>query len=310
MTGLVDIHHHGAVGAEYGVDEEGSRRVAAHHHAAGADLLVASLVSAPAATLVHQVSTLAPLVADGTLAGIHLEGPFLAEARRGAHDPAALADPDPALVERLVATAEARGAAGALRQMTFAPERPGSAALVAALVAHGIRPAVGHTDADAATTARTLSEVAGRQGAPALVTHVFNAMPPLHHRAGGPVAAALAAAARGEAVLELVADGVHVAPEVVRMVFETVGPDHVALVSDAMAATGLGDGDYRLGGLEVAVVQGTARLTSTGAIAGSTATLADCVRWAVDVAGVEPEAATRAATTTPARAVGLAGALT
>ncbi len=137
------------------------------------------------------------------------------------------------------------------------------------------------------------------------MTHLFNAMPPLHHRAGGPVAAALSAAARGEAVVELVADGVHVAGEVVRMVFETVGPDGVALVSDAMAAAGLGDGTYRLGSLEVVVAGGTARTCDTGAIAGSTSTLAECVRWAVDVAGVhEPEAVT-AASTTPARALGL-----
>jgi N-acetylglucosamine-6-phosphate deacetylase len=305
VSGLVDIHHHGAAGAEYGADEEGSRRAAAHHRAAGAELLVASLVSAPGAVLEQQVATLAPLVADGTLAGIHLEGPFLAEARRGAHDPAALADPDPALVERLAAAAEAHGAPGALRQMTFAPERTGSDDLVRALVAHGVRPAVGHTEADAATTARTLATVADLQGAPALVTHLFNAMPPLHHRAGGPVAAALAAAARGEAVVELVTDGVHVAPEVVRMVFETVGPAHIALVSDAMAATGLGDGTYLLGRLEVVVSDGTARLSSTGAIAGSTATLADCVRWSVEVAGVAEDDARRASTTTPARALGL-----
>jgi N-acetylglucosamine-6-phosphate deacetylase len=305
VTGLVDIHHHGGVGAEYGVDDEGSRRAARYHRDAGADRLVASLVSAPATTLEHHVATLAPLVADGTLAGIHLEGPFLAEARRGAHDPSALCDPDPGLVGRLVATAEAQGAPHALLQMTFAPERPGSDRLVRALVEHGIRPAVGHTDSDAASVARVLADVAELQGAPALVTHLFNAMPPLHHRAGGPVAAALAAAARGEAVVELVADGVHVAAEVVRMVFETVGPDHVALVSDAMAATGLGDGTYRLGSLEVVVERGTARTSATGAIAGSTATLADCVRWAVDVAGLPEEDVLVAAGRSPARALGL-----
>jgi N-acetylglucosamine-6-phosphate deacetylase len=305
VSGLVDIHQHGAVGAEYGVDEEGSRRAAAHHRAEGARLLVASLVSAPAEVLEQQVATLAPLVTDGTLAGIHLEGPFLAGARRGAHDPAALADPDPVLVERLAAAADAHGAPRALRQMTFAPELPGSEALVRTLVALGIRPAVGHTDADAACTARTLATIADLQGGPALVTHLFNAMPPLHHRAGGPVAAALAAAARGEAVVELVADGVHLAVEVVRMVFETVGPEHVALVSDAMAATGLGDGCYRLGSLEVVVAGGTARTRDTGRIAGSTTTLADGVRWAVEVAGLPRADVLVAAGRTPARALGL-----
>ncbi len=305
MSGLIDIHCHGAVGAEFGVDGEGSREAARHHHEAGVTSLVASLVSASDADLRQRVAVLAPLVADGTLAGIHLEGPFLSQARRGAHGAALLRDPDPAIVESLVDVAASAGAPAAIRQLTFAPEREGSEALVRTLVAHGIRPAVGHTEADAALVARTLADVAGLQGGPALVTHLFNGMPPLHHRSGGPVAAALTAAARGEAIVELITDGVHVAPEVVRMVFETVGPDAVALVSDSMAATGLGDGTYRLGSLGVEVADGVARTTETGSIAGSTSTLADCVRWAVDVAGVDPGDAERSASITPARAVGL-----
>ncbi|HMM94333.1 N-acetylglucosamine-6-phosphate deacetylase [Phycicoccus sp.] len=305
MTGLVDIHCHGAAGAELGDTTEGSLAAAGHHAAHGTERLVASLVSAPTDDLVARVMTLAPLVADGTLAGIHLEGPFLALGRRGAHDPAALADPDPALVERLVEAVALAGAPDALRHMTFAPELPGADDLVRVLVEHGIRPSVGHTEADAARTARTLATVADLQGAPALVTHLFNGMPPMHHRAGGPVAAALAAAARGDAVVELLADGVHVASEVVRMVFETVGPHALVLVSDAMAATGLGDGRYRLGGLEVEVTDGTARTTDTGSIAGGTSTLADCVRWCVEVVGLPEDDVLAAATTTPLRALGL-----
>ena len=304
MRDLVDIHSHGAVGAEFGLDAEGSRRAAAHHDASGSGTLVASLVSASNSDLHERVAVLAPLVADGTLAGIHLEGPFLSLARKGAHDPLQLRDPDTALIEELVELAASLGAPAALRQLTFAPEREGSDALVRTLVAHGIRPAVGHTDADAALVGRTLAEVARLQGAPALVTHLFNGMPTFHHRAGGPVAAALTAAARGEAVVELIADGVHVAPDVVRMVFETVGPDAVALVSDSMAATGLGDGTYQLGSLTVEVTDGTAR-TGSGSIAGSTSTLADCVRWAIDVAGVDRLDAERSARVTPARALGL-----
>src|SRR5690606_19803452 len=128
-----------------------------------------------------------------------------------------------------------------------------------------------------------------------IITHLFNGMPAFHHRDGGPVAAALAAGARGEAYVELIADGVHVAPDVVRMVFDTVHPGHIVLVSDAMAGTGLGDGDYRLGALDVTVAAGVARVGtpsgSPGAIAGSTATLAACVTWATDVAGVSASAA-------------------
>jgi len=303
-AGLVDIHCHGALGHEFGHDAGGSLEAARHHRAAGVDRVVASLVSAPFDTLVGQVATLAPLVASGDLAGIHLEGPFLSAERRGAHDPTALVDPDVGLVESLADVCEEAGARGGIVQWTFAPEREGSSALVAALARHGILPAVGHTDAPADVVARMLAEIADTSGRAPLVTHLFNGMPPFHHRSGGPVTAALASAARGECVVELIADGVHVAPEVVRMVFETVGPDHVALVSDAMAATGLGDGAYEIGTLEVEVSGGVARLadggSGRGSIAGSTSTLADCMRWAVEVAGADEADVRTAATTTPA----------
>ena len=301
---LVDLHCHGALGHEFGQDSQGSAEAAEHHHAAGVGTLVASLVSGRADTLIGQVATLAPLVASGELAGIHLEGPFLSEERRGAHDPSVLTDPDLELVESLVSTCAEAGVPDALVQWTFAPERAGSGELVTSLARHGILPAVGHTDASADVVAAMLASIADACGRPPLVTHLFNGMPPFHHRAGGPVAAALAAAARGDCIVELITDGVHIAPEVVRMVFETVGPEHIALVSDAMAATGLGDGAYTIGTLEVEVASGVARLadggSGRGSIAGSTSTLADCVRWAVHVAGRPETDVLTAATTTPA----------
>lgn len=304
---LVDIHCHGALGAAFGDESQSSRAAAAHLASRGVAHVVASLVSAAPERLEQQVAVLAPLVADGTLLGIHLEGPFLADACRGAHDPALLCDPSPDLVERLAEVAAGAGVEGALRHLTFAPERDGSEALVRTLARLGIVPAIGHTAARADQVSRTIDLVAATTGRAALVTHLFNGMPPFHHRQGGPVAAALTAAARGEAVVELIADGVHLAPDVVRMVFETVGPEQIVLVSDAMAATGLGDGDHVLGSLPVRVVGGVARLLSPdgslGSIAGSTSTLADCVRWAVDVAGVDEDAAAVAATRTPRKAL-------
>lgn len=302
---LVDIHCHGALGVEFGADSDSSRAAAAHHRSSGTGTLVASLVSAPPQVLRAGVRALAPLVADGTLAGIHLEGPFLADACRGAHDPRFLIDPDPALVADLVAEAEAAGVPGAIKHLTFAPERPGAHELVRELLAHGIRPAVGHTAASPDVVARVIADIAERSGRPALVTHLFNGMPAFHHRAGGPAAAALAAAARGEAVVELIGDGAHLGSEVVRMVFDTVGPDHVALVSDAMSATGPGDGDYVLGGLPVRVTDGTARLVEGGSIAGGTSTVAQVVRWCVDVAGVTEVDALVAASRTPRRILDL-----
>lgn len=304
---LLDIHCHGGAGADFASGPEAARRAAAYHRATRS-AVVASLVSAPAEHLLQRVADLAPLVADGTIAGIHLEGPFLAPGRRGAHDPAALCLPDVALVDRLVAHAAAAGVPEAIRHWTFAPELPGAKALIERLAGHRIVPAIGHTEADTPTVDAAIEQIVAATGRPALVTHLFNGMPPLHHRAGGPVAAALAAAARGEAVLEVIADGVHLAPEVVRLVFDLVGADAIALVSDATSASGMGDGRFVLGGLPVVVADGVARLDGSpglGPIAGSTATLASCVAWAVTAAAVDPDAAGRAASLTPARVLGL-----
>jgi N-acetylglucosamine-6-phosphate deacetylase len=302
---VVDIHCHGALGQQFGDDEAGTRTAVAHHRSQGTGSLVASLVTASDRVLTQQVGVLAPLVAEGLLLGIHLEGPYLAEARCGAHDPALLRDPDPDFVTSLVELCATLAVPQAIRQITFAPERRGADRLIETCVRHGIRPAVGHTDADAGPVARTLGQIADATGGPALVTHLFNGMAPFHHRGGGAVSAALTAAARGEAVVELIADGVHLAPEVVRMVFETVGPDQVALVSDASPATGVGDGEHRIGALPVVVTQWIARLRTDdgtpGAIAGSTSTLTRCVEWAVTTAGVARGDALTAATTTPAR---------
>ena len=287
---------------------EDSRRAAEFHRAAGVGL-VASLVSGTTEQMVAEASRLAPLAADGTIVGVHLEGPFLAEACRGAHDPAVLRDPDPVLIESVVAALAEGGAPGALKQVTFAPERPGAGELIEVLAEHDVVPAIGHTAATAEQVRDAIAQVHDACGRAPLITHLFNGMPPFHHRSGGPVAAALAAGARGEVFVELIADGVHVAPEVVRMVFDTVHPEHIVLVSDAMAATGLGDGSYRLGSLEVAVAAGTARIVtsdgSMGSIAGSTSTLAECVRWAAEVAAVPEEAVLRAGTDNPRRALGL-----
>ena len=167
---------------------------------------------------------------------------------------------------------------------------PGGDAVPAALAAVGALGSLGHTDADYDVAARALESVAaqGVRGGLPLATHLFNGMPPLLSRAPGPVGAAIAAAARGEAVVELIADGVHLDGGTVRMVFDAVGPDHVALVSDAMAASGLPEGAYSLGGLDVTVSGRAARLTDSGSLAGGVSTLLDQVRWLVGDAGPRP----------------------
>lgn len=301
LPGLVDIHCHGGAGAEFGADPAASRRAAAFHHRSGSTSVVASLVSAPQPELLAGMRTCAALVGDGIVAAVHTEGPFLSTARRGAQDPAALTAIDPALVDAL-----AEAAAGRWGAMTFAPELAGAEDLVRRLAAAGVLPAVGHTDADAATTAAALhAAAAALDGRRPLVTHLFNGMRPMHHRDPGPVAAALSAAARGAATVELIADGVHLADATVAMVMDVVGPGSVVLVSDAMAATGMPSGRYALGGMDVQVDGTTARLVTGDSLAGGASTLLDVVRRCVEHAGISLLDAVTAASATPAAVLGL-----
>jgi len=297
LPGLLDIHCHGGGGHSFATTDPAEALAAAAYHAsAGTTGVVASLVTAAPGDLLRQVRALAPLAASGQLLGIHLEGPFLAPARRGAHAPELLRDPDPALVADLL---EAAGSALAI--VTLAPERTGATLVATMLRAAGVVVAYGHTDAGYECMARALADSGGK----GLVTHLGNAMPPLHHRAAGPVAAALAAAAADAASVELIADGVHVDAGFTRLVFAAAAPGRVVLVTDAMAAAGMPDGDYALGPLRVTVSGGVARLADRpGAIAGGTSTLLRVVATA-RAAGVALAEAARAASEAPARVLGL-----
>lgn len=300
LPGLVDLHCHGGHGHSFPDGDLVSAVEALDgHRRHGTTGMLASLVTAPVPELLRALRALAPLVGADGLLGLHLEGPHLSTARCGAQDPAAMRDPDRATTAALLA-------AGPFAVMTYAPERPGAAELAAALIAAGVVPAVGHTEASPAVTGAALATAAARRGAPGLVTHLFNGMPPMLSRDPGPVAACLAAAGRGEAVLELIADGVHLADDTVRAVFELVGPARIALVTDAMAAAGMPDGAYVLGAQDVTVTAGVAR-TVSGSLAGGTAHLLEVVRRAVHHAGIALPAAVRAASLTPAELLGLAG---
>lgn len=331
LPGLVDLHCHGGGGAGFpdARDADDVRRAADEHLRHGTTTLVASLVTAPRAVLLARTALLADAADAGVVAGIHLEGPFLSPARCGAQNPGDMVPGDPGLVRAVAAAAR-----GHLVTMTVAPEVPGVADggagadgaprpaggagagedVLAALVAGGAVPSVGHTDGSAESTEAgierafdLLATVPAARSARPTATHLFNGMRPLHHRDPGPVAACLAAAAAGRLVVELVADGTHLAPATVRTVVELVGADAVALVTDAMAAAGMPDGDYRLGPLAVRVVDGVARTVgddgAPGAIAGGVAHLLDVVRRVVD-AGVPLEDAVRASATTPAAVLG------
>ena len=308
LPGLVDLHCHGGGGASFPDASDAAEMLTAvrQHRRHGTTSLVASLVTADAATLRERVRDLSQLAADGEIAAIHLEGPFLSVERRGAQNPEHIVDGDAELVRELAAIA-----GGALATMTVAPEVEGADGVIEALADVGAVPSLGHTDGSssqmthAISTARTaLRRQRGRSPLPT-ATHLFNGMRPIHHRDPGPALAALDAAARGELVVEVIADGVHLDARTVAHVFSIAAEDTVVLVTDAMAAAGMPEGQYRLGALDVTVEAGVATLTGAGAIAGGTAHLLDVLRFAVLEAGVDLVQAVRAASSVPAAVLGL-----
>ena len=291
-SGLVDIHNHGGAGSSYGDSPEAIRTARRLHLEHGITRQLLSLVTASAEVLISQIHLAAAEIRrDPTILGIHLEGPFLARDYCGAHDPALLRDPDPDLVERLLDAAD-----GTVREVTMAPERAHFAESAQILRDAGVVVAVGHT---AATFEQTRAAI---DAGATLLTHAFNGMPGVHHRAPGPV---FAFVEDPGSWLEVINDGAHVRPEVIRMLCG-LAPGRVALVSDAMAATGVGDGRYRLGDLDVEVEAGVARLTDGKAIAGSTITLDVGIARAVQDVGLSPLAAIEAATAVPAQILGVA----
>ncbi|MGJ9407266.1 N-acetylglucosamine-6-phosphate deacetylase [Nesterenkonia aurantiaca] len=299
--GFVDVHAHGGGGAAFTEGADAAGTVLTAHRHRGTTTMLASLVSAPIPALLDQAERLRPLVETGELAGIHLEGPWLSCAHRGAHEVSLLSDPTPEAVSAVLE----HQAAKLLRYVTLAPELPGALEAVARLQAAGLVVGVGHTGADVAQTRAALS--AGASAA----THLFNAMLGLHHREPGPPLALLE---DSTAFLELISDGVHLDPEMVRYVWHSAarngGPRRLVLVSDAMAGAAAPEGRYALGTLNVDVADGVARLQAPdgaqGAIAGSAVTLAEAVRRSILDAGIAPGEALMGATANPAEMIGLA----
>jgi N-acetylglucosamine-6-phosphate deacetylase len=273
VPGLIDLQVNGFAGVDLaGADPAGWATVTEALAATGVTSFLATFTTAPLGELVAALGR--ARVAgrrDGPgvrLLGVHLEGPFLSPARSGAHDPAAMLDPTPVAVDRLVDAGQ-----GVLAVMTLAPERPGGVAATARLARAGVVVSVGHSDARAA-------EVAAAADAGArMVTHLFNAQRGIDHREPGVAGQALA---DPRLTLGLIADLQHVHPTVCRLVLAAAG-GRVALVSDAIAAAGMPPGRYRLGRMEVELTgQGPPRLDD-GTIAGSTLRLDQAV---ANVAGL------------------------
>ncbi|MEV6769161.1 amidohydrolase family protein [Nocardia sp. NPDC051030] len=300
LPGLIDVHCHGGGGFGFPeTDVDGVIVAANFHRGRGTTTLVASLVSATEAELRERIDILGKAIDDGLLAGIHLEGPFISEHRRGAHNPDRIVPGDPAMLERLL-----DHAAGRIVSVTLAPETERFDELADVLADANVVLSLGHTVADYDRSVHAI-----RRGRRVSITHLFNAMPELAHRDANFLTAAMAAAGRGDVVAEVIGDGVHLADGVVRMVFDTIGPDNLALITDAMAAAGEPDGRYHLGSLDVVVKDGVSRIydpDGEGAIAGGTASASDVLRRTVFHAGVDLTAAATAAAATPARLLGRA----
>lgn len=293
--GFIDIHCHGAGGATFGEGAAAIARALAVHRAHGTTRSVLSLVTATIDDLERQLDTVSGIAAsDPLVLGAHLEGPFLAKGHKGAHDVTLLRKPDHKSVGRLLEAGR-----GAIRQITLAPELPGGVTALRRFVEADVRVAIGHTDINYDDALAAFAAGA------TLLTHAFNGMNGIHHRAPGPVMAAIRSVG---VTLEVINDGVHVDPEVVHLAFDEA-PGRIAFITDAMAAAGAPDGEYTLGGLRVVVHDRVARLAVGDSIAGSTLTLDTALRQAVAFVRLPIETAVAALTEVPARAIGRAGDL-
>lgn len=295
LPGFIDVHVHGGGGAQCNTGDPAEvRRVAAFHAKHGTTSLLATTVAAPVDDLRRALGAIedaraSQAAGEAEILGAHLEGPFLNPAWPGAMEGDAFVAPDVDVLMRLLAS-------GRVRSMSLAPEVPGALAVIERADAQGVLVSLGHTDA----TYRQ-AHAAVEAGARA-VTHAFNAMRPLHHREPGMVGAALDL---DELTCEVICDGIHVDPVVVRLLVERKGPKGTMLVTDAIEATGLADGEYRLGERRVVVRDGRATLPGHDTIAGSTLTMDRALRNVIAFTGVSVADAATMAATTPARTLGL-----
>jgi N-acetylglucosamine-6-phosphate deacetylase len=290
--GLIDIHMHGAMGhdtldATSAALSEIGRHLASNGVTSWAPTTAShSRAAIDEVLAVHESHQRGPDEARSI--GVHLEGPYLSETRCGAQDPAYLRDADEDEWGSWFAT-------GQVAQVTVAPERDPAGHLIRTASSAGVRVAIGHSDASYERTLQAVDDGVTQ------ATHLFNGMPPLHHRAPGVVGACLI---DPRVDVQLIADLVHTHPGILRLVHAAVGADRVLLVSDAMRATGLGDGDYLLAEQQVSVTDGVAR-TAVGGLAGSTLELLTGVGNYRDATTCELALALHAASGVPARALGL-----
>jgi N-acetylglucosamine-6-phosphate deacetylase len=293
---FLDIHIHGAAGHDVmEATPESLTAISSFLASRGTGSFLATTVTAPLDATLRAVEGLGKLASQATgdgsarLSGIHLEGPFLSHEKRGVQPAEFLLEPSIATFDRLFDAAQ-----GHLRLMTLAPELPGSAELIAHATKRGVRVSLGHSNATAAETRAAIASGA------VSATHTFNAMRPLDHREPGILGTVLT---DDSLYSELICDGVHSKPEITRLWWRAKGPERAILVTDAMSATGMPDGEYQLGGFAVQVADG--RATRDGVLAGSVLTLDRALENFLAFTGASIDHGLRLLTANPARLLGL-----
>ena len=293
LPGLVDIHFHGAVGHDFCDADEAGLQAIADFEASKGVLAICPATMTFNEEILNGIMDVAAAHRNGRgadLVGINMEGPYISPSKVGAQNPKYVMGADAGMFRRLQARS-----GGLIKLVDVAPEEPGNLDFIRAC--HGeVRISIAHTCADYDTAKAAFAAGASH------MTHLYNAMPGITHRAPGPIIAALEEGAE----VELITDGIHIHPAMVRFTFNTFGDDHVILIADSMMACGLPDGQYSLGGQAVTVKGALATLTEhPGTIAGSATCLYDCMRHAVLDMGVPLASAVRAATLNPARSIGI-----
>ncbi len=291
-----DVHIHGASGHDaMEATAEALDAMGTFLASRGTGSFLATTVTAPLDATLRLLSRLAKLLARPAVTGraqplgIHLEGPFLSQLKRGVQPAEHLLPPSTATFDRLFEAAEGR-----IRLMTLAPELTGAAELTAHATARGVRVSLGHSNATAAETRAAIA--AGAVSA----THTFNAMRPLDHREPGILGTALTC---DSLYAEMIADDIHTAPEMVKLWWRSKGPERAILVTDAMSAAGMPDGEYQLGGFAVEVSNG--RAMARGVLAGSVLTLDRALTNFIECTDAPLEDALRLVTVNPAAMTGL-----
>ena len=302
IPGMIDLHFHGCMGYDFcDGTKEAIREIARYEASIGVTAIAPATMTLPVPELEHILSVAAAYrkkteaekaaaCNEADLVGVNMEGPFISKAKKGAQDERNIIPCDAEIFRRFQ-----RAADGLVSFIGIAPEEPGAITFVHE-VKDEVNVSLAHTNSDYAHAMAAFEAGANH------AVHLYNAMPPFSHRAPGVVGAV---SDSEQVMAELICDGVHVDPAVVRATFKMLGADRMILISDSMRAAGMPDGQYTLGGLDVKVRGNHATLVSDGALAGSVTTLPDCMRIAVKQMGIPLETAVACATANPARSLGI-----